>query len=204
MKKRSIIVGITGASAAIYGIRLLQVLKECKDVETHLVLSRAAGITIKLECPEWNLEAVRDLADVVHKENNIAASIASGSYPIEAMVVVPASMKTVAQIAHGTGESLIHRAADVSLKEGRPLLLVPRETPLHLGHLRNMTTLAEMGAVLIPPLVAFYHQPKTIEDIIDHSVGKILDRLRVEHNLYKVWEGPSQNTKGPVSKSRSE
>lgn len=191
MNKRAIIVGITGASAAIYGIRLLQVLKTYDDIETHLVLSRAAGITINLECPEWSLNAVKELADVIHKENDIAASIASGSYPIEAMVVVPASMKTVAQIAHGTGESLLHRAADVTLKEGRPLLLVPRETPLHLGHLRNLTRLAEMGAVLIPPLVAFYHQPKTIEDIIDHSVGKILDRLKVKHQLYKTWKGPS-------------
>ncbi len=191
MEKRRIVIGITGASAVIYGIRLLQELKAAPDVESHLVLSRAAGVTIRLECPEWELEAVKSLADVAHKEMDIAASIASGSFPVEAMVVVPASMKTVAQIAHGTGESLLHRAADVTLKERRPLVVVPRETPLHLGHLRNLTALAELGAVIVPPLVAFYHQPRTVQDIVDQGVGKILDLLQVEHDLYPRWEGPA-------------
>lgn len=191
MKRRRIIVGVTGASAVAYGVRLLEVLKPISAVETHLVLSRAAGITLRLECPEWTLEAVKELADVVYKENDIAASIASGSFPIESMVVVPASMKTVAQIAHGTGESLLHRAADVTLKERRPLVVVPRETPLHLGHLRNLTALAELGAVIVPPLVAFYHQPRTVQDIVDQGVGKILDLLQVEHDLYPRWEGPA-------------
>lgn len=190
MEKRRIILGITGASAVIYGIRLLQELKKRPEVETHLVLSRAAGVTIRLECPEWELEAVRALADVAHKEMDIAASIASGSFPVEAMVVVPASMKTVAQIATGTGETLLHRAADVTLKERRPLIVVPRETPMHLGHLRNLTTLAELGAVIVPPMVAFYQKPETLEDMIDHTVGKLLDLLRVEHELYRRWEGP--------------
>ena len=190
MEKRRIVIGITGASAVIYGIRLLQELKAAPDVETHLVLSRAAGVTIRLECPEWELEAVRALADVAHKEMDIAASIASGSFPVEAMVVVPASMKTVAQIATGTGETLLHRAADVTLKERRPLIVVPRETPMHLGHLRNLTTLAELGAVIVPPMVAFYQKPGSLDDMIDHTVGKLLDLLKVEHSLYRRWEGP--------------
>ena len=182
--------GITGASAVIYGIRLLEVLQEVPNVETHLVLSRAAGITLRLECPDWSLERVKALADVSYKESDIAAAIASGSYPIEAMVVVPASMKTVAQIATGTGETLLHRACDVTLKERRPLYVVPRETPLHLGHLRNLTTLAELGVTIVPPMVAFYHQPKSVLDIVDHTVGKLLDLLQVQHQLFKIWQGP--------------
>lgn len=191
MGPRRIIVGITGASAVVYGIRLLEVLSTRRDVETHLILSRAAGITLRLECPDWTLEQVKALADVSYKENDIAASIASGSFPVEAMVVVPASMKTVAQIAHGTGEGLLHRAADVTLKERRPLVVVPRETPLHLGHLRNLTCLAELGAQVIPPLVAFYHRPRTVQDIVDQGVGKILDALGIDHDLYPRWEGPT-------------
>lgn len=193
MKTRHIIVGMTGASAVIYGIRLLEVLNGISQVETHLVLSRAAGITIRLESPNWTLDKVKALADHTYKEMDIAASIASGSFPIDAMVVVPASMKTVAQIATGTGETLLHRAADVTLKERRPLIVVPRETPLHLGHLRNLTTLAELGAIVVPPMVAFYHQPKSLEDMIDHSVGKLLDLLKVEHDLFPPWLGPNQD-----------
>ncbi len=187
---KRIIIGITGASAVLYGVRLLQVLKDEPTVETHLIMSKAAGVTLTLECPEWSIETVRDLADVVHKENDIAASIASGSFPIHAMVVVPASMKTVGQIAHGVGEGLLPRAADVTLKERRTLIVVPRETPLHLGQLRNLTLLAELGAVIVPPLVAFYHQPKSVGDVVDHTVGKILDLLEVPHQLFAPWEGP--------------
>ena len=186
--------GITGASAVIYGIRLLEVMAENETIETHLVLSRAAGITLRLECPNYELTDVKALADVVYKEQDIAASIASGSFPVEAMVVVPASMKTVAQIAHGTGETLLHRAADVTLKERRPLLVVPRETPMHLGHLRNLTTLAELGATIIPPLVAFYHQPQTIDEVVNQTVGKILDLLRIPHELFERWEGPNPSS----------
>ncbi len=188
---KRIIVGITGASAVVDGIRLLQVLKENPEVETHLVVSRAAGVTVALECPDWTVETVKGLADVVHRENDIAASIASGSFPVEAMVVIPASMKSVAQMAHGVGESLLHRAADVTLKERRRLIVVPRETPLHLGHLRNLTQLAELGAIIVPPLVAFYHKPQTIEEIVDHTVGKVLDLLTLPHGLFQPWEGPS-------------
>lgn len=192
MKLRRIIVGVTGASATIYGIRLLQLLRDRPEVETHLVMSRAAGITLRLECPEWSLEAVRALADVTYKESDIAAGIASGTFPVEAMVVVPASMKTVAQIATGTGETLLHRAADVTLKERRPLVMVPRETPLHLGHLRNLTHLAELGAIIVPPMVAFYHQPRDLNEVVDHTVGKILDLLRIDHALYSRWTGPAR------------
>lgn len=191
MKVKRIIVGITGASAVLYGIRLLQVLQPMAEVETHLVMSRAAGITLRLESPEWSLEQVGALADVVHRENDIAASIASGSYPVDAMVVVPASMKTVAQIACGVGETLLHRAADVTLKERRTLLVVPRETPLHLGHLRNLTTLAELGAIILPPMVAFYHKPETVLDIVDHTVGKILQLLDIPQELFPIWVGPT-------------
>lgn len=191
MAVRRFVVGITGASATVYGIRLLQVLRDYSEIETHLVLSRAAGVTLRLECPHWGLEQVKDLADATYKESDIAARIASGSFETEAMVVIPASMKTTAQLACGTGETLLHRAADVTLKERRTLIVVPRETPLHLGHLRNLTTLAELGAVIIPPMVAFYHQPRTLEDIIDHTVGKVLDILKVEHRLYRPWDGPT-------------
>ncbi|MFA5506812.1 MAG: UbiX family flavin prenyltransferase [Vulcanimicrobiota bacterium] len=190
MKTRRFIVGITGASAVIYAIRLLQELKQASQVETHLVMSKAAGITLRLECPEWELEAVRALADISYKEMDIAAAIASGSFPIDAMLVVPASMKTVAQIATGTGQTLLHRAADVTLKERRPLYVVPRETPLHLGHLRNLTTLAELGAVVVPPMPAFYHRPNTLDEVIDHTVGKLLDLLGIEHRLFRRWQGP--------------
>jgi len=174
----------------IYAIRLLQELKQASQVETHLVMSKAAGITLRLECPEWELEAVRALADISYKEMDIAAAIASGSFPIDAMLVVPASMKTVAQIATGTGQTLLHRAADVTLKERRPLYVVPRETPLHLGHLRNLTTLAELGAVVVPPMPAFYHRPNTLDEVIDHTVGKLLDLLGIEHRLFRRWQGP--------------
>ena len=191
MAKRRIIVGMTGASAVLYGVRLLEVLQSYPDVETHLVMSRAAGITLRLESPEWTADDVKSLADVIHRENDIAASIASGSFAVEAMVVVPASMKTVAQIATGTGENLLCRAADVTLKERRPLIVVPRETPMHLGHLRNLTTLAELGAIIVPPMVAFYHQPKSVNDIVDHTVGKLLDLLKIEQKLFEPWQGPN-------------
>ena len=187
---KRLIVGITGASGIQYGIRLLEVLRDYSDVETHLVMSRAGALALNLECPDWSLASVRNLADVSYKEGDIAASIASGSYSVLGMVVVPASMKTAAQIAHGVGETLLHRAADVTLKERRPLVVVPREAPLHLGHLRNLTTLAELGAIIVPPVVAFYYHPRSVADVIDHTVGKILEALALPHQLYPPWEGP--------------
>ena len=188
MKDR-IIVGITGASAPIYGIRLLEVLREL-PVETHLVLSTQAGVTLALESPEWDLERVRGLADVVHKPGNLAASIASGSFLTRGMVVAPCSMRTLASIAHGMADNLLTRAADVVLKERRKLVLVARETPLHLGHLKNMVAVTEMGGIILPPMVAFYHRPQQISDIVDHTVGKVLDVLGLEHNLFRRWSGP--------------
>lgn len=187
---KRIVVGITGASAVLYGIRLLQELGRSEGVETHLVLSKAAAVTLSLECPGWTVSEVKALASVCHKENDIAASIASGSFPVQAMAIVPASMKTVAQVAHGVGETLLHRAADVTLKERRPLIVVPRETPLHLGHLRNLTILAELGATIVPPMVAFYHRPRTVEQVVDHTVGKVMELLGVPHELYPAWSGP--------------
>lgn len=189
MTQQRFVVALSGASSVVLGVRLLEMLKPLPQVETHLIMTKAAGITLRLECPEWDLEAVRDLAEVNHKEFDIAASIASGSYPVDAMIVVPASMKCCAQIAHGTGEGLLHRAADVTLKERRPLIIVPRETPLHLGQLRNLTALAEIGAVIVPPMLAFYHRPQTIQDMVDHTVGKLLDLLGVEHRLFERWAG---------------
>ncbi len=187
---KRIVVGITGASAVLYGIRLLQELGRSEGVETHLILSKAASVTLSLECPDWSVNGVKALADVCHKESDIAASIASGSFPVTAMAIVPASMKTVGQVAHGVGETLLHRAADVTLKERRPLIVVPRETPLHLGHLRNLTTLAELGAVIVPPMVAFYHRPQTVEQVVDHTVGKVMELLGLPHQLYPTWTGP--------------
>ncbi len=189
-----LIVAITGASATIYGVRLLEVLQAESSVETHLVMSRSAGVTLRLEHPEWDRERVAALADVTYKENDVAAAIASGSFPVDGMVVVPASMKSVAALACGYGDSLIHRAADVTLKERRPLVVVPRETPLHLGHLRNLTALAELGAIIVPPLVAFYHRPQTVMDVVDHTVGKILDLFAIPHQLFPVWTGPTGGT----------
>lgn len=186
-----IIIGISGASGAIYAIRLLQWLDQTADIESHLVISKSAHQTLKLECPEWPLAEVKRLAKVNYSENNVAASIASGSYPCLGMVIIPTSMKTVAQMAHGTGESLLHRAADVTLKERRKLIVVPREAPLHLGHLRNLTTLAELGAIIIPPLISFYHRPQSLAEVVDHTIGKVLEALGIRHELYNPWSGPN-------------
>ena len=187
--KRRIIVGISGASGPIYGIRLLEVLANCADIETHLVLSKAAESTIALETTDWTAERVRKLATVTHDPVNLAAPISSGSFPVEAMVVIPCSLKTLGCMAHGMGEDLLTRAADVTLKERRPLIVVPRETPWHLGHLRNMVLVTEMGGTIVPPIPAFYHKPRTIDDLIDHTLGKILDLLKIEHRLFRRWDG---------------
>jgi 4-hydroxy-3-polyprenylbenzoate decarboxylase len=187
---RRIIVGISGASGCIYGIRLLQALRRQSDLEIHLVVSRSGGITLRLENPEWELNAVQELAHVVHREGDIAASIASGSFAVEAMVVAPCSMRSLAAIAHGMSDNLLTRAADVMLKERRKLVLVTRETPLHAVHLKNMLAVSEMGAIVLPPMPGFYHQPKTMEDLIDHVVGKILDSLGLPHELFPPWTGP--------------
>ena len=184
-----IIVGISGSTGAIYGIRLLEVLRDCKNIETHLVMSNPAKQTILLET-DYRIEQVEALAHTVHRYNDIGASISSGSFKTDAMVVIPCSVKTLSGIANSYDDNLLTRAADVTLKERRRLVLVLRETPLHLGHLRLMTAATEMGAILLPPVPAFYHRPKTIDDIVNQTVGRVLDLLEVEHSdLFKRWTG---------------
>jgi 4-hydroxy-3-polyprenylbenzoate decarboxylase len=187
---RRLIVGISGASGVIYGIRLLEVLQGVQDVETHLVISPAGSQTIGLET-EYTAAAVADLADVNYRFNDIAAAISSGSFKCHGMVVIPCTMKSLAGIAHSFSDNLLLRASDVTLKDRRPLVIVPRETPLHLGHLRLMTQVVEMGAILAPPLPAFYHRPQSIDDIINQTVNRILDLLDIElqEDLFTRWSG---------------
>jgi len=184
-----LVVGISGASGAIYGLRILEVLKRI-GVETHLVMSDAAKRTIVYETA-YTIDAVRSLATHVHDINDIGACIASGSFRHDGMVIAPCSIKTLSAVAHSFSTNLLLRAADVALKERRRLVLMIRETPLHLGHLRLMTQVAEIGAVLVPPAPAFYHHPQTLDDIINQSVGKALDQfdLGVELDLVKRWTG---------------
>ena len=185
-----LIVGISGASGVIYGVRLLDVLRDVAEVESHLVMSSAAAQTISLET-EYNPAQVEALADVVYRFRDIAAAISSGSFRTVGMVVIPCSMKTLSGVALSYSDNLLLRAADVVLKDGRKLVLVPRETPLHLGHLRLMTQVAEMGAVVAPPLPAFYHRPQTIDDIINQTVNRVLDLfgIELEEDLFQRWQG---------------
>ncbi len=185
-----IIVGISGSTGAIYGIRLLEVLAAHPEVETHLIVSNPAKQTILLET-DYSIERVEALADHVYRINDIAAAPSSGSFKMDGMVVIPCSMKTLSAIANSYGDNLLTRAADVTLKERRRLILVARETPLHLGHLRLMTQVVEMGAILMPPMPAYYHHPKTLDDIINQTVGRVLDMLGVqEEKLFERWKGP--------------
>ncbi|MEL3890320.1 UbiX family flavin prenyltransferase [Ferrovibrio sp. MS7] len=186
MAKR-LIVGISGASGVIYGIRLLESLKN-SEIETHLVVTRAAEMTIAYETP-YTAKDVKALADKVYPLEDVGAAIASGSFQTLGMVVAPCSMKTLAEIATGVTGNLLTRAADVVLKERRRLVLVPRETPLHLGHLRNMVSVTEIGAIVAPPMPAFYAEPKTLDDLIDHSVGRVLDLFGIESGLVRRWQG---------------
>jgi 4-hydroxy-3-polyprenylbenzoate decarboxylase len=183
-----IIVGINGASGVIYGIRLLQVLSTIKDVETHLIISAAGARTIEIET-EFTAKSVGELADHTYDIDDIGARLASGSFVCEGMIVAPCSMKTLSALANSYGDNLLTRAADVTLKERRRLLLMVRETPLHLGHLKNMMAVTEMGGIILPPVPGFYHKPQTIQDIIDHVVGKALDLLNIQHNLFNRWAG---------------
>jgi 4-hydroxy-3-polyprenylbenzoate decarboxylase len=183
-----IIVAITGASGVIYGIRLLQVLSPIEKVETHLVISEAGEVTISQET-DWPVAEVKKLANFCYDINDIAARLSSGSFQRNAMIVAPCSMKTLSALANSYADNLITRAGDVILKEGGRLILLARETPLHLGHLRNMEKLAEMGAIIMPPIPAFYHYPKTVQDIVDHMVGKVMDILGIEHDLFQRWAG---------------
>lgn len=188
---KRLVIGIAGASGVIYAVRLLEVLHDVPNVETHLVLSDAARQTIVYET-NFTVEKVMELADVQHSIKNIAASISSGSFKTMGMVVVPCSMKTLSGIAMSFSDNLLLRAADVTLKDRRPLVLLPRETPLHLGHLRLMVQVSEMGAILLPPMPAFYHRPKTVDDIINQTVNRVLDVLKIEleHDLFDRWTGP--------------
>jgi flavin prenyltransferase len=188
---RRLVVGISGASGAILGIRLLEALQLAERVESHLVISPAARMTITQET-DWQYDEVVSLADVVYNHQNIAASIASGSFDTCGMVIVPCSIKTLSAVANSYSENLLARAADVTLKEGRPLVLVVRETPLHVGHLRLMAQAAETGAVIFPPVPAFYTRPESIDDIVNNIVGRVLARLGIENPLYEKWYSDSE------------
>ena len=189
---KRIVVGISGASGSIFGVRLLESLHSITDVETHLVVSKWGQQTLEHET-ELTLAGVRELADHSYSAGEMGAVISSGSFHTDGMVIIPASMRTVAAIAHGFGEHLIHRAAEVILKERRKLVLVPRETPLAEIHLENLLKLARMGAVILPPDPAFYNHPKNIDDIINHIVGRVCDQLCLKTKLSVRWDG---NMKG--------
>jgi flavin prenyltransferase len=185
---RRIVVAITGATGAIYGVRLLQRLGAVPGVETHLVVSDAASLTLHQEVGLQRRD-VEALAHVVHRSRDIGASIASGSFRTEGMVIAPCSMKTLAAVAHGLSDNLVARAADVVLKERRRLVLMVRETPFNLAHLRNMTAVTEMGGIVFPPLPSFYHRPASIDEMVDHSVARVMDLLGVENELAPRWGG---------------
>lgn len=182
-----IVVGISGASGAIYGVRLLQVLKELQ-VETHLVISETAYKTIEYETA-YTAADVTNLASCVYDNKDLGAAISSGSFKTNGMVIAPCSIKTLSAIANSLNSELMTRAADVSLKERRKLVLMVRETPLHVGHLQHMVHVTQMGGVILPPVPSFYHLPKTIDDIINHTVGKILDQFELDAQLFRRWSG---------------
>ena len=185
---RRLVVGLSGSTGAIYGIRLLQVLRQTPEVETHLVIS-APGKRTLTEETDYGVKHVEALAHAVYDNRDIGCALASGSFRTDGMVIAPCSIKTVSALANCYSDTLIARAGDVTLKEGRPLLVVVRETPLHVGHLRQLLALAEMGAVILPPMPAFYLRPKTIDEIVDHTVGRIPDRLGLPHALVPEWRG---------------
>jgi 4-hydroxy-3-polyprenylbenzoate decarboxylase len=192
-----LVVGMSGASGAIYGLRLLEVLKSL-DIETHLVMSDAAKRTIVYET-DRGIDQVKALATHVHELADVGACISSGSFRHDGMVIAPCSIKTLSALAHSFNTNLLIRAADVTLKERRKLVLMVRETPLHLGHLRLMVQVTETGAVLVPPLPAFYHRPKTLDDVINQSVNKVLDQFGIECDLFNRWTG---NEERELAKSR--
>lgn len=185
---RRIVIGISGASGAVYGLRLLERLASKERIETHLVVTRPGEKTLHQETGR-NISDLRPLVHELHSVQQIGATIASGSFVFDAMAIVPCSVNTMSAIASGLASNLLTRAADVALKEKRRLVLVVRETPLHLGHLRTMATLAEMGAVIAPPMPAFYTLPKSLDDIVDQQVGRLLDLLGVEDDVTQRWSG---------------
>jgi 4-hydroxy-3-polyprenylbenzoate decarboxylase len=184
---RRIIIGISGASGVIYGVHALQALRAAPAIETHLVLSPSAKRTI-CEETNWSVSDVEALADVVHVHRDIGASIASGSFRTAGMLVAPCSIKSLSGIVHSYNDNLLTRAADVCLKERRPLVLLVRETPLHLGHIEMLAQAARYGAVVLPPVPAFYNRPQTVDDIVNHTVGKALDQFEIPHQLFKRWK----------------
>jgi len=185
---KKLIVGISGATGAIYGIRLLEVLSK-SDVETHLIITEAAEKTILMEA-NWEIKKIKSLARVTYDIKDLGAAISSGSFLSEGMVIIPCSIKSLSGIANSFNENLLIRAADVTLKERRKLVLVVRETPLHLGHLELMLQASRIGATLLPPIPAFYFHPKTIDDLINHTVGKVLDLFGMNHHLFNRWGSP--------------
>jgi 4-hydroxy-3-polyprenylbenzoate decarboxylase len=193
-----LIVGISGASGVIYGIRLLEVLRGVENIETHLVMSNAAKRTVLLET-DYTIDKVEALADKLYSFGDIAASISSGSYKTMGMVIIPCAIKTLSGVANSYSDNLLLRAADVVLKDQRKLVLVLRETPLHLGHVRLMAQVIEMGAVLMPPMPAFYHRPQTLDDVINQTVNRVLDLFGIDldHDLFKRWQGAPY---GPVAR----
>ena len=193
-----LVVGITGASGVIYGIRLLEVLYSTKNVETHLIVSAPAEAIIKYET-DRSVEDVKRLASFSYDIGDIGARISSGSFQTDGMIVAPCTVKTMSAIANSYSENLLIRVGDVTLKEGRQLLLLVRETPLHLGHLRSMERLCEMGAIIMPPAPSFYHRPQTIEDIVDYTVGRMLDLFGIEHSLSQRWPGMAKQDENSSS-----
>lgn len=187
-RPRRLIVAITGATGAVYGVRLLQQLAATPGVETHLVVTDAAALTLHQEMGMQRRD-VEAMAHVVHKNRDIGASIASGSFQSDGMIVAPCSMKTLASVAHGLSDNLVARAADVVLKERRRLVMMVRETPFNLAHLRNMTAVTEMGGIVFPPLPSFYHKPASIEEMVEHTVGRVIDLFGLEHGLAPRWGG---------------
>lgn len=187
--KKRLVIAITGATGAIYGVRMLQVLRERDEWETHLVVSTAGFVNLKYEL-DMDRATLYELADVTHGINDIASCIASGSFKTEGVVIAPCSMKTLAAVAHGFGDNLISRAADVALKERRKTVLVPRETPLNLAHIRNMASVTEMGGIIYPPMPAFYNKTDSVRAMVDEGVGRILDMFGVDATgLFKPWTG---------------
>jgi 4-hydroxy-3-polyprenylbenzoate decarboxylase len=185
---KRIIVAISGASGAVYGVRLLQLLRELANVQTHLTVSDAGLLNLQQEL-DMNRAQVEVLADVVHPVHDVGAAIASGSFQCDGMVVAPCSMRTLAAVAHGLSDNLMTRAADVMLKERRRLILMVRETPLNLAHLRNMTSVTEMGGIIFPPVPSFYHQPQTLADMVDHTVSRVVDLLGLPQPHAPRWSG---------------
>ena len=183
-----LLIGINGATGVIFGIRLLEVLSNIESVETHLIITPAGEQTIEIET-EYKVPAVKALADYSYRIDDICACLASGSFRRDGMIIAPCSMKTLSALATSYADNLLTRAADVTLKERRRLVLLVRETPFHLGHLRNMVSVTEMGAIVMPPIPAFYHNPQSIQDIVDHTVGKALDLFNIQHDLYRRWPG---------------